>query len=81
MSFLRTTSNLRCHNVTDRGPEVEIVWLDWMDGQDRRESEVTQEIVELQVMLWRELLDRLATPANLDPRGRMACQVSLGSQA
>ena len=51
-----------------------------MDGPDRRESEVTLEIEELLVMLLRELLDHLVTPANLDPRGLTVNQVSLGSQ-
>ena len=68
----------QCHNV--RVPEAEIVWLDWMGGQDRRESEATAESEELLVTLWRELLDPLASLANLEPRGLMDSPVYPGSQ-
>ena len=48
-----------------------------MGGQVRRESEATAESEELQVTLWRELLDPLAILANLEPRGRMVSQVTI----
>ena len=50
-----------------------------MGGRDRRESEATKETAELLAMLWRELLAPLVMLVSLEPRGRMASQVSLGS--